>query len=174
MPRSKEEIKAYLKEYYIKNIDKFREYKQKNKERTREYNKQYWASRKNNEEFRQKEKERTLAWYHANFDKIKDKKNARNRKWASNNKGIINFYTNKRYTAKKQRLPIWLTEDNLKQIKALYKLASSLTKSTGVPWHVDHIIPLQGKNVSGLHVPENLQVIEGVINISKNNRYIDE
>ena len=174
MPRSKEEIKAYLKEYYIKNIDKFKEYKQKNKERTREYNKQYWASHKNNEEFRQKEKERTLAWYHANFDKIKDKKNARNRKWASNNKGIINFYTNKRYTAKKQRLPIWLTEDNLKQIKALYKLASSLTKSTGVPWHVDHIIPLQGKNVSGLHVPENLQVIEGVINISKNNRYIDE
>ena len=174
MPRSKEEIKAYLKEYYIKNIDKFREYKQKNKERTREYNKQYWASHKNNEEFRQKENARTLAWYHANFDKIKDKKNARNRKWASNNKGIINFYTNKRYTAKKQRLPIWLTKDNLKQIKALYKLASSLTKSTGVPWHVDHIIPLQGKNVSGLHVPENLQVIEGIINISKHNRYTDE
>ena len=72
MPRSKEEIKAYLKEYYIKNIDKIREYRQKNKEKTREYNKKYWASHKDDEEFRQKENARTLAWYHNNYDKIKD------------------------------------------------------------------------------------------------------
>lgn len=169
---------ARQKRYYQKNREKvlarIKIYKSKNKERYKEYNKEYWASHKNNKEFRDKENARALAWYHANFEKIKEKKYARDKEWRSKNKGIINFHTNKRYTARKQRLPIWLTEENKLQIKALYKLASSLTKSTGVPWHVDHIIPLQGKNVSGLHVPENLQVIEGVINISKNNRYIDE
>jgi 5-methylcytosine-specific restriction endonuclease McrA len=49
-----------------------------------------------------------------------------------------------------------------------------LNKSTGVQWHVDHIIPLQGKNVSGLHVPENLQVIQGSLNIKKGNRFDNE
>jgi hypothetical protein len=79
--------------------------------------------------------------------------------------------TNKRYTAKKQRLPIWLTKENELQIKAMYTLASSLNKSTGVQWHVDHIIPLQGKNVSGLHVPWNLQILPASINRSKGNKF---
>ena len=38
-------------------------------------------------------------------------------------------------------------------------------------WHVDHIIPLQGKNVSGLHVFSNLRVIPGEENVKKSNKY---
>ena len=53
-------------------------------------------------------------------------------------------------------------------------LATILTKSTGYEWQVDHIIPLQGKNVSGLHVPENLQVIERSMNSKKRNKYEPE
>jgi hypothetical protein len=41
----------------------------------------------------------------------------------------------------------------------------------GFQWEVDHIIPLQGKFVSGLHVPTNLQVVPSIINRQKHNRY---
>jgi len=176
MPYSDAETrKEYSKQYYLKNKDVFKEYREKNREKRNAYNRAYQKERKkNDEEFRNRENARVLAWYHENFEKIKDKKNARNRKWRSNNKDIVNFHTNKRYTAKKQRLPVWINEKNLKQIQVMYTLASALTKSTGVQWHVDHIIPLQGKNVSGLHVPENLQVIQGSLNIRKNNKYTDE
>ena len=38
-------------------------------------------------------------------------------------------------------------------------------------WHVDHIIPLKGENVSGLHTPSNLRAMRGVENISKKNKF---
>ena len=172
--KNHEDKKENLRRYYHEHKEAFKAYREKHKEKNKEYFRQYQKERKKDEEYRKKENERTLAWYHANFEKNKDKKNARNRAWRANNKGIINFHTNKRYTAKKQRLPIWLTKENELQIKAMYMLASFLNKSTGVQWHVDHIIPLQGKNVSGLHVPENLQVIQGSLNNRKSNKFIDE
>jgi len=172
--KNHEDRKENLKRYYHEHKDAFKAYRDKYKEKNKEYFRQYNKERKKDEEYRKKENERTLAWYHANFEKNKEKKNARNKAWRASNKDIINFHTSKRYTAKKQRLPIWLTEENLKQIQVMYTLATSLNKSTGVQWHVDHIIPLQGKNVSGLHVPENLQVIQGSLNIKKGNRFENE
>jgi hypothetical protein len=56
-------------------------------------------------------------------------------------------------------------------IRAIYASAKRLTQETGVPHHVDHIIPLQGALVSGLHVHTNLQVLPAVDNIKKLNRY---
>jgi len=160
-----------LRRYYHEHKDAFKAYREKHKEKNKEYHKQYQKDRKNDEEYRKKQNKKVLAWYHTNFEKNKEKNNARNRAWRANNKGIINFHTNKRYTAKKQRLPIWTTEENLKQIKAMYALAAMLNKNTNTAWHVDHIIPLQGKTVSGLHVFENLQIIPAIENIRKRNNF---
>ena len=70
-----------------------------------------------------------------------------------------------------QRTPKWLTEDDHWMIEQTYKFAALRTKMFGFAWHVDHIVPLQGKLVSGLHVPWNLQVIPAAENISKNNNF---
>ena len=65
-------------------------------------------------------------------------------------------------------MPLWADKN---KIKELYKLAQIKTKETGFSWHVYHIIPLQGELVSGLHVSNNLQVISGIDNIKKHNKY---
>lgn len=77
----------------------------------------------------------------------------------------------KRHTAKMHRTPAWLTVDDFWMLEQAYELAALRTKLFGFSWHVDHILPLQGKKVSGLHVPNNLQVIPWVDNVKKANRF---
>jgi hypothetical protein len=83
----------------------------------------------------------------------------------------IAAYEANRRAIKLQRTPSWVGIEELWLIKEAYALSALRTKQFGFSWHVDHIVPLQGRYVSGLHVIENLQVIPGVDNISKHNRY---
>lgn len=77
-----------------------------------------------------------------------------------------------KYRASKlQASPNWLTSVQISEINCFYDKATNLTNETGILHHVDHIIPLQGENVSGLHVPWNLQVLTEKENCSKNNKY---
>jgi hypothetical protein len=92
------------------------------------------------------------------------------KKWRQNNPSKTPMYSAKRRASKLQATPKWLTKDHYKLIEMQYQLASYLTECTGILWTVDHIIPLQGKNVRGLHVPWNLRVITEHENCSKNNK----
>jgi 5-methylcytosine-specific restriction endonuclease McrA len=64
----------------------------------------------------------------------------------------------------KRATPPWV-DRNL--IRPFYQEAARLTAQRGISHHVDHIIPLRGDDVSGLHVPWNLQVIPWTENLRK-------
>ena len=130
--------------------------------------------KKHQKAWREKNKEKIYAdnqkWRLANKDKQKEYA----RKSRINNSARVNAANSKRRTDKLNRTPKWLTKDDLWLIKEAHELAVLRTKLFGFKWHVDHIIPLKGKTVSGLHVPNNLQVIEGKLNIMKNNKFEGE
>ena len=149
MARDKENQKRIAKEWYERN-------KQLTKDRARARdlaNPEQAAARK-------------AKWREEN----RDKHNAINREWFANNKNKRASYQAKRKATILQRTPAWDPHAHL--IIAKYQLATMLTKASGSVHHVDHIIPLQGRKVSGLHVFSNLRVIPGSDNVKKSNKFL--
>ena len=95
----------------------------------------------------------------------------RKKTYRAANKHLINADASKRRAALLQRIPVWQTKFDELKIKCIYSIASMLSRVNNEPWTVDHIIPLQGKIVSGLHVPNNLQVMRARENEAKLNKY---
>jgi hypothetical protein len=104
----------------------------------------------------------------------KEKEAAYKKEYQKANPDKLNAKNAKRNAAKLQRTPKWLTADDFALIESYYTQAKRLEEATGVKYHVDHIIPMQGDLVSGLHVPSNLQVITAEENVRKNNTFVVE
>lgn len=120
-----------------------------------------------------------------NPDKIKDyQKNysALNREkiadrmhhWRKTNIASRNAYKASKRALKRNATPSWLTADDRNQIKEIYIKARQLTEETGTSYVVDHIIPLVGNMVCGLHVPSNLQVVTRLENAVKYNKLVED
>ena len=101
----------------------------------------------------------------------REKHNAKCSKWAKQNPAKVNARTARRYACKTQATPKWLTADDHWMIEQAYELANLRTKMFGFPWEVDHIVPLRGKKVMGLHAPWNLQVVAQSENRRKSNSF---
>ncbi len=84
------------------------------------------------------------------------------KEYCRSNRGKVNANTSKRRAKKLQRTPKWA---DLDAIKRFYE-------NCPAGYEVDHIIPLQGKNISGFHVLENLQYLTKSENCRKGNRYV--
>jgi hypothetical protein len=151
MPRDKENQKRIAKEWYERNKDL-------TKERAR-----LWALNNPN-----KVSIKNIKYKKKNKEKITEY----NKLWWSSNKDKRASYQAKRKASQLQRTPKWLTKDDLWIIEEAYSLAQLRTNLFGIDWHVDHIIPLQGKLVSGLHVPSNIQVIPATENVKKSNKHL--
>ena len=154
-----------------------REYQQANKEATNARSKA-WKERNSDRvretsaKWRADNKEAhhiaTMAWRRENATRHKEKKVA----WNKANPEKVNSMSAKRRATKLNATPSWLTQEQLNQIADMYWLARDLEAISGQQYHVDHIVPLQGNNVCGLHVPWNLQVLPSDINIAKHNKHV--
>lgn len=83
--------------------------------------------------------------------------------------GLYAYHTSLRRKRCQVATPKWA---DLAAIRAIYLECEQITKSTGIEHHVDHIIPLKGRRVSGLHIHTNLQIIQKTENLSKRNAFV--
>ena len=90
----------------------------------------------------------------------------------SENRDRSNQYCTARRSAKLNRTPIWFSEFDEFVMAEANHLALIRREATGIEWEVDHMIPLQAKSASGLHVGVNIQVLPMWFNRSKRNKMI--
>lgn len=140
--------KVCISKYYLKNKDLE---KQKRKLNYQQNKSQYI--------------ERAKIWKANNPEKVA----ADRKQWNNKNKFLKAYYTSTRRAIQTQATPSWA---NLKKIKQIFKDARTKSLETGIKYTVDHIIPLHGKLVSGLHVENNLRLLPYKENCKKGNKYV--
>jgi hypothetical protein len=152
--------KAYAQRNREKAYQKVKEWRAENPDKLAEQHKRYAAR------YPEKMVAKVLAW------KERNPKKAAEVSRKSRQKHAARVLANKaKYRAAKlQATPSWLNKGHWFEIGCVYLYRDAL-KRVGLDYHVDHVVPLQGKKVSGLHVPENLQVLPADRNRLKNNHY---
>ena len=126
-------------------------------------------------------KDRKNEWYEANREQViqaaatrpLEVKRVYQKAWKERNTVWVRADTKARRRKHRLATPKWLTREQKGQIRELYKIAITMTKTTGEQYVVDHIVPLRSEFVCGLHVPWNLRVIPRQENLLKSNKLID-
>jgi|DEB0MinimDraft_10_1074344.scaffolds.fasta_scaffold10734_2 hypothetical protein len=102
-------------------------------------------------------------------EKNRERERLRGREYSKNNPDKVRAQRARRHSAKLKATPSW---SNKFIVDEIYALAQERQEITGVPHHVDHIVPLQGNIVCGLHCEDNLQVLAAYDNLSKHNKLV--
>lgn len=164
--KNRELVNKKTLQRYHENKDSINERKRserlKDPEKYRQYIRDYYANNKDVESKRKKD------WVNNNKDKSIESK----RKWKRTNPDLVNMLTAERRALKKMAQPKWLTKFDKQYVRHIYRQAVELTRIYGEQYEVDHIVPLVNKNVCGLHVPWNLQILTRSENAQKSNKII--
>jgi hypothetical protein len=123
--------------------------------------------------YKQQNKESISISRKIRYDNNRETEIKKARDWQRLNSDKVNNTQAKRRASKIKATPKWLTANDFLKIADFYNKAKQLEQDTGIKHHVDHIVPLKGTTVCGLHVPWNLQILTASINISKSNSYND-
>jgi hypothetical protein len=174
-----EKMREYRRRWVEKNKDKDKECKANYKKRNREKeNKHYkkWSEKNKlrikeyNARYRKINKDITLK----NNLKFKKLNPNYDKEYRKKNPEKLSYRLAKRRALQLNATPKWLTESDKEKIKNIYKEAKILELQDGIKRNVDHIIPLVNKNICGLHVPWNLQILTSEENKRKSNKIIEE
>ncbi len=118
----------------------------------------------NREKLREADRIRGFEWRAAN----PDKERAKAQRYARKHPEVKRASWIRREAARTQRLPVWA---DIAETRKFYEEARRLSEQTGQPHEVDHILPLRGRLVSGLHVHNNLRVVPRRVNRQKGAEY---
>ena len=155
--------------HYLNNKDIYK----KRAEDWRINNQDYYTQKKkeyfSREDIKQKARLRTKEW----VEKNPERKREMDKQFYEQNRALVTSYKAKRRAAQKCATPSWLTQEQIEAIRDIYKEARRLTIKTGIQYEVDHIVPLDGRIVSGLHVPWNLRAIPKDENNRRPRIYMD-
>lgn len=159
--KNKESRSDYTKQYYADNREKL-------KKQSREWNKSNPERRKNTasvyyESIKQQGK---IKEYYGNIDC--ERVRVRAKLWREMNRGKVNAQIAKRRADTKQATPKWAEFGEMANV---YIEARRLTEETGIPHQVDHQVPINGKDVCGLHCLANLQILTAEENNRKKCKY---
>lgn len=124
-------------------------------------------------------KEKKHEWYEENRNEVIARAKTRpaeqlrqyRNAWKQNNKLQVLADNKVRRRKHREATPPWLTRKQKTEIRRLYEIAITMTKTTGEQYVVDHIVPLRSDVVCGLHVPWNLRVITQEENLIKSNKH---
>lgn len=164
--KRREAQRAATKRYIARHPERVKETQRKNeaKNRTKRSAQRmilYW-----------KDPEKSRAILRKSYAKHREKRRQEKRdEWQYNSAVLIARSRRKEKKLKEFQTPKWLTPRQQTEIQAWYNLAKDLQWLSEEPLQVDHIVPLNGKHVSGLHVPWNLQILPRSLNIAKGNKF---
>ena len=141
------------------------------KENTKVWRKEKWAS---DEEWKNAQKKKASEYRKNNPEfvkKIEKRQREVSRKHYQDNKADYIAKDAERRARKVKATPKWLSKSDREHIKRIYKVRQKVSDKTGVEHHVDHIVPLKGDSICGLHVPWNLAIIPAKMNLSKGDKH---
>jgi hypothetical protein len=130
----------------------------------------------------ERKKEAQRAYYEANRDQViaramtqpsylrRKYRNA----WKARNVDQVKADTTNRRRRHREATPKWLTRAQKGEMREIYRIAITMTKTTGEQYVVDHIVPLRSDVVCGLHVPWNLRVVTAAENTAKSNKLLQD
>lgn len=122
----------------------------------------------NSKRWVEQNREKHNATCRASYAKHKERHRQNVYAWRLCNDEKQKAYVNSRRKRQRIATPPWA---NLERIQQMYLFAQYISKKTGIKHHVDHVIPLNGELVSGLHVVDNLAVVVAIENIRKSNQF---
>lgn len=162
--RNQERLRAEKRQKYIDNHDhiiKVRsDWANNNPDKVKSQQKRYFDKN------REARIEKIIQWKEENIERYTEAK----KQWYKDNPHLNAFYSSKWRKECRKATPPWA---DTQKILAIYEESTSKTKESGISHHVDHIVPVQGKHVTGLHIHQNMRIIPASENVKKRAR-LDE